>query len=172
MTQRDVADYAIAHSTKKAMEAFKASRAEVNNAVWRMYGATPDDYRKKLKMVERRDRLEKIGYTFIQELEREPGNPKTPVELLCPEGHLVQTTYEIVINNPNKTKYVCAVCSGKQKVSQDEVEIEAEKHGITLLDPYQGYFNKMRMVCSEGHELYRSYAEMVQYKQTNESKNQ
>ena len=89
--------------------------------------------------------MEKEGYKLLSTDYVRAGSH---IQVQCPKGHIVQTTWTYFKNGGNR----CGECFGTKKYSLGEVQEIFEEKGFTLLaKEYKGIHQKLDCTCSQGH---------------------
>ena len=70
--------------------------------------------------------VENFGYILLS---KEYKNNSTPLEMMCPNGHLCKISFA---NFKNKNRR-CSRCNGNGKYTEEEIKIMLEKEGYILL---------------------------------------
>ena len=93
----------------------------------------------------------KNGYGLLSKYQ----HANESLKIKCPNGHITDT---MTYSNFKKGQR-CNVCATiqkaeKQKLSQKEVEKIISKEGYGLLSKYNGFHEKIKIKCCEGHEYF------------------
>jgi len=91
------------------------------------------------------------GYTLLTQNYK---NCDQKLETLCPSGH----PHSISFYHFSIRKQRCAICSGTQKYSLEDVRKIVESEGYSLLSTeYKGVFFNIDLMCSKGHSYSPSF---------------
>ena len=88
--------------------------------------------------------VENFGYILLS---KEYKNNSTPLEMMCPNGHLCKISFA---NFKNKNRR-CSRCNGNGKYTEEEIKIMLEKEGYILLSKYKNANSEIIVKCNHGH---------------------
>ena len=88
--------------------------------------------------------VENFGYILLS---KEYKNNSTPLEMVCPNGHLCKISFA---NFKNKNRR-CSRCNGNGKYTEEEIKIMLEKEGYILLSKYKNANSEIIVKCNHGH---------------------
>ena len=102
--------------------------------------------------------FKKIGKKFDCNLISEYKNAKTPLWYLCKKGHKFKKDPFYLKKNYKKLKTMCPDCLKESYATKFKEFVE--RKGGTLLTPYEGRFNRVKIRCRHGHvfEITPGYA--------------
>ena len=86
--------------------------------------------------------FENVDYTLLSEYKRSD----LPLNFICDKGHHHSITWDCF-----KQGQRCAVCAGKMRKTQNEVESAFSEIGYTLLSQYINDKTHLEFICSNGH---------------------
>jgi len=91
--------------------------------------------------------LQKFGYTRIGSYK----NAQEKFAVKCPLGHITEVRWSNFSRG-----HRCKVCSDT-KHSDVSIDNELQKHGYNRNGPYVGVFERLRMLCPNGHSIEMQY---------------
>lgn len=91
-----------------------------------------------------KDYIERFEYKLLS---TEYKNNSTPLEMICPDGHLCKISFA---NFKNKNRR-CSRCNGNGKYTEEEIRIMLKKEGYILLSKYKNANSKIIIKCFHGH---------------------
>lgn len=109
----------------------------------------------KLKYDDVKSYVESLNYTLVSEYYN---NAREKLEFVCSENHTFWMTFDNL-----KRGHRCPTCSNKNKGNYcrwnyDDVKTITEARGFKLLsDDYKNNSEKLKVVCTNGHEIYMSF---------------
>jgi hypothetical protein len=92
------------------------------------------------------ERVSSIVNEFGYKLLNDYKNTNGKIELMCPKGHVWETT---LTRFQNGTR--CIKCVGNEKLSRDIVKTRAKERGYELLSNYESSLKKITLRCEKGH---------------------
>lgn len=100
---------------------------------------------KRLDYYEIKTYIENKGY---QLLSNDYKNNSTPLQMICPEGHICYISFGNFKNHSRR----CSSCYGNKKLSKKEIEQKLRDDGYTLLTDYKSANEKITVLCCNNHE--------------------
>jgi len=110
--------------------------------------------RKRYTTKDIEEELSKFGYRLLSEYTR----AKDKLEVLCPNGHHIQITWDHFRRGVR-----CRECGSRRLISIEYIRLKAvEKGWLCLSDQYLGPHKKLKFLCNREHEFETTWADMQQ----------